>query len=431
MHKHDHHHDLNVKKVDKLGPTRVRLSLEFPADSIEQHETQVAQRYVRAAKIPGFRPGKAPVSMVKEKYKEEIRQDVVSHLLEAGLSEALQKTNLNPVSRPKINLQEVAPGKPFNFEAEFDIQPEIELKKYKGIPVKKATNDASDEEVNKTFDNLRERMSSLEPVEETKAKKGLFANLEIAYEFVDGSQPKQPAQPFTIEVGSESLLPALDKGLVDMTVGETKVLTEKFPDDYQDKKIAGKEAKFECKLLELKKKVLPELNDEFANQVREGAKLEDLRREIRENIVQSKTEESKRQQRQEVVDYLIKNNAFEVAGSMVDAQASQLMQWMEEDWKKRGMKAPNLKKEDLQNVRERAERMVRSSLVLREVAVKEKITLDETKVDARLEAIASSLGRSVEDAKKFLEGKGMLDRIRDEILTDQVFDFLLGQAKIS
>ena len=117
----DHQHDLNIKKVDRLGATRVRLTVEFPGETVSQHEKATANRYLQAARIPGFRPGKAPLKMVRERYKDEIQKDVVSHLLEAGLAEALEKTNLMPVNRPEIKLGEfsLTEGKPFEFHAEF------------------------------------------------------------------------------------------------------------------------------------------------------------------------------------------------------------------------------------------------------------------------------------------------------------------------
>lgn len=424
-----HHHDLNLKKVDQLSPTRVRLTVEYDAGAITKHEASVVNRYAQAAKIPGFRPGKAPVSLIKQKFKDEILRDIVSHLLEVGISEAIEKAKINPVSQAKVKLGEIQEGKPFGFEAEFDVQPEVELKNYKNIPLTRKPLEVNSEEVEKTLQNLRERLAVLEPMAATKPEKGNFAVVEVGFE-LENSGKKQEKETHTVEVGAERLLPNIEKALLEMAVGENREVEDSFPADYPEKEFAGKKAKFEIKLLELKKKVLPELNDDFAKQLKEGATLENIKTEITENIRSSKEAEVRRDERQTVVDYLIDNNQFEVAQSFVQNQSAQLVQWMEEDWKKRGMKMPTLKPQEEEEVKKRAEKMVRSSLLLREVAVREKISLDEERLKNRVELIAGQLGRTTDETEKFLQGRGMMEKIKDEILTDQVFEFLLAQAKI-
>lgn len=424
-----HHHDLSVKKVDHLSPTRVRLSIEFDANAITHHEAAVVSRYSRAAKIPGFRPGKAPTNLIKQKFKDEILRDIISHLLESGLSEALEKTQLNPVSQPQVKVGQVEQGKPFGFEAEFDVQPEVELKKYKSIPVDRKPVTVSEEEVEKTLKNLQERLSVLEPDPQSKPEKGSFAVVEVSFELEDGTK-KQDKQTHTVELGAERLLPNIEKALLETGVGETQVIEDSFPSDYPEKDFAGKKAKFELKLLELKKKVLPELNDEFAKQLKEGASLESIKTEIRENIKSSKEGEAHQEERQAIVDYLVKNNPFEVAQTFISNQAQQLKKWMEEDWQKRGAKMPPLQPEEEKQVMERAERMVRSSLLLRQVAEKENISLDQNRLNKRVQDISSQLGRTQEETEKLLAGRNMMDKIKDEILTDQVFEYLLSQAKI-
>jgi len=424
-----HHHDLNVKKIDHLSPTRVRLSVEFDAHAITHHEASVVNRYSQSAKIPGFRPGKAPASIIKQKFKDEILRDIISHLLEAGLSEALEKTKLNPVSQPQVKMGQVEEGKPFEFEAEFDVQPEVVLKNYKNIPIERKPVEVLEDEVQKTLQNLQERLSILEPDADNVAKKGSYAVVEVSFELEDGTK-KQDKQTHTVELGAERLLPNIEKSLLEASVGDVKQVEDAFPADYPEKDFAGKKAKFELKLLELKKKVLPELNDEFAKQLREGATFEDIKKEILENIKSSKEGEAHQAERQVVVDFLVKNNPFDVAQSFVLNQAQQLKKWMEEDWQKRGVKMPPLQPEEEKQVKERAERMVRSSLLLRQVAEQENITLDSMRLEKRISEISVQLGRSPAETEKLLTGRNMMDKIKDEILTDQVFEFLLSQSKI-
>ncbi|MFM8313704.1 MAG: trigger factor [Deltaproteobacteria bacterium] len=427
----EHSHDLNVKSVDRLSATKVRLTIEFAGDTIPKHEQMMVNRYAKSARIPGFRPGKAPASLVKEKFKDEIRRDVVSHLLEAGLHEALQQTKLSPVNRPEVQINELSEGKPFAFSAEFEVEPEITLKGYKGISLKTQVTEPSDEEVQGTFNNLRERMASLEPSTAEKAAKGNFAVVEVGFVLKDDSGKKEEPRSYTVELGAERVLPNVEKALMEMKVGESREVEETFPEEYGDKQVAGKTALFQVKLLELKNKVLPELNDAFATQLKEGATVESLTQEIKENIRQSKQEEAKRAQRQEIVDHLIAEHKFEVPASLVQEQSAALMQWMVDDFKRRGIKMPQPKNEELESIKQRAESMVKSTLILKEIAIKENIKLDTTKLESRVNEIATQLGKSVDEAEKFLSEKGITQRLRDEILTDQLFDFLISNAKIS
>lgn len=428
----DHAHDINVKKVDRLSGTRVRLTVEFTGEQVAEHERMTAGRYLQLAKIPGFRPGKAPLKMVTEKYKDDILKDVLSHLVEAGLNEACQKTNLSPVNRPKLQFggnRQLGEKTPFEFHAEFEVQPEIELRSYKGMPLKSEDLEVKDEEIGKTLDNILERMATLEPIEAKAPEKGNFAVVEVAYALKEAPEKKEPPRNFTVELGAGRLLPELEKALLEMPVGgELRAVEAKFPDDYEDKALVGKEATFEVRILELKRKSLPVLDDALAGQIRQGSTVETLRQEIRESILSSKKEDNRRSQRTQVVDFLIANNNFEVPQSSVERQMANLLQWMAEDMQKRGQKMNPLKEEDIQMVKKRAEQMVRSSLLLKEVAEKEKIAVDEAKVEERIQSIAQQLNKSAGEAHELLEGKGMLDQIRDEVLTDQVFEFLIGNA---
>lgn len=427
---HDHKHEVEVKKVDRLSATRVKLTVQLPAESVQKHEKSMTKRYMDGAKIPGFRPGKAPLSIVRERFKEDIKKDVVTHLLQSGLMEALEKTKLSPINQPNIQFEDqtFASDKPFEFHAEFEVEPEIDLKNYKNIPITKRVDDVTDEDVNKTLENLRDRLSVLEPVEGKKAEKGLYAIMEIASK-IEGVNDEQPPKPFTIEIGGDTLLPEIDAALLGMSVGEKKTVEARFPDSHVEKTLAGKKGTFDCHLMELKAKKLPDLDDSFASQIREGKTLEDLKKEIKENIAMTKGDENRREERAEILKYLVEKNKFEVPSTMIENQMKRLAVSVMEDWKQKGLPPPQWETKDIEMLKQRAEEMVKGSLLLRELAVKEKIELDESRVNARIEKIAEQRQKSLEDTMKWLEGKKFLDGLRDEVLTDQVYDFLVQNAK--
>ncbi|MBI1862375.1 MAG: trigger factor [Deltaproteobacteria bacterium] len=432
MESKDHRHDTNVKKVDRLSPTRVRLTIEMSQETVSKHENSTTQAYLRQARLPGFRPGKAPINIVKQKFKDEIRRDVVSHLLEAGIGDALHSTQLNPLNRPSIEIKPIDfdKGGPLEFSAEFEVRPDIELKSYKGIFLKRSDLDPTPEEVTKTLDNLRERFSTLEPTDQKKVEKGQFGVVELAYELVGEPKISEPKKQYTFEIGVGGLIADVDNAILAMTVGEEKAVMAKFPDNYSEKSHAGREANFEIKLLEVKKKILPELNDEFAKQMRENGTLASLQEEVTKTISDNKKKNSDKAQREQILNHLVEKNAFEVPGSLVERQAHSLIEGIQQDMRQQGYPAPKLTDEDLKNVRTRAEHLVRGSLLLHEVSKKEKIALDESRFQSRLKEIADRFQRPTEETEKMLDGKGMTERIKDDVLTDQVFEFLIQNAVI-
>ena len=196
-----------------------------------------------------------------------------------------------------------------------------------------------------------------------------------------------------------------------------------FPDDYQDKELAGKKAKFDCKLVELKKRTLPELNDAFAEMVRPGTTLEALKSDIRKNIQASREQETRRAQRQQIVDYLVKKNPFDVPRTMVELQARKLLESMAQDFKARGQKFPQLKDEEVKAVWGSAEEIVRGGLLLKRIALQENIELNDGKLKERVSFLAGQWNQSLEQAEQVLQQQGVMDRIRDEVLTDQISTF--------
>ncbi|MCB9253318.1 MAG: trigger factor [Bdellovibrionaceae bacterium] len=429
----EHAHEIKLQKVDKLSETRVRLDVEIPEDSVRNHLNQTARRYQTNAKIPGFRPGKAPMQLVQTKFKDQIEKDVVSHLLEHGLAQALHEAKVYPINRPKIQIKATGFNgtKTMQFSAEFEVRPEIKLKKYKGIPVKSPKVEISEKDVNATLSDLADRFATLEPHETESLKKGDFAVLKVGYELLDGEKKTEPAKEFTVEFGEGKLLPEIEEALSKMKIGEQKKQKAKFPENYGDKELAGRDVEFDIELLEAKKKVLPELDDTFAAQVKPGADLKALKETIEAELAENKNRERTEQQRQQVLDYLVDNHKFESPASMVAERTKFLLDRVEEDLKRRGQAFPELTDKDLKDLKDRSEKQVRGSLLLAEIAREESIKLDESKVEMRVNMIATQLNRPADEARKWLDGKGFLSQIRDEVLTDQVFDFLLKNASLT
>lgn len=430
----EHTHDIQVKNVNKLSGTKVRLTVALPEDTVRQHEKSATTKYQKQAKIAGFRPGMAPLTMIQSRYGSEIRRDVISHLLEAGLRQALEETKLYPVSEPSISLKSAiasdGPVGAIEFEAEFEVEPEVKLKKYKGIKLESKAVVVGEEEIDQTLKNLQDRLASVEPSDALKPEKGLFAVLDLSFEYRGDRPHQEPLKTYTIELGAEELLPDLEKAVMAISVGESTKVSGVLPDAYPEKHLAGKTVEFDIKLVELKKKVLPALDDKFAAQIKEGSTLEQLKTEIRTEIEQAKKVDENKAQRKALMDKLIENHSFDVPESMVAHQAQSLLKWMEDDLRRKGIKRPPAawSEDELKEANKRADSMVRSTLLLRAVAEEEKITVDELRVEAKIDAISNQMGKTPQEARTFLTGRGILDRMRDEVLTEQIFDFLIANA---
>ncbi|MBI4405477.1 MAG: trigger factor [Deltaproteobacteria bacterium] len=422
-----------VKQVDQLSNTRIRLTIEVSPEQVEQHERETTRKYVHAARIPGFRPGKAPINLVRQKYAGEIKRDLVSHLLEHSLTEALKEKNLSPISRPKIEFKgtPLAEGSPFAYEAEFEVEPELTLKNYQAIPLNSVPIEVTEDEVTKTLAQIRERLAVIEPAAETKPEKGLIASIEAGYTLLSDLSKREPAKMFSVEVGSGVLLPELEAGVMDMQVGEKRRIEATFPSDYREKELAGQRAVFDCHLVELKKKTMPELNDTLASELNKGETLEDLKNRIKEEIRASKEAQIRRQHQNKAVEFLIDQNPFEAPSSLVEAQSQKLEQWLTDERSKQGQPSEALTQEEVQSLRKRAEYLVKSSLILKQIAVLENLSVDDKKYKERVQTIATQLNRTVDETEKLLSGRGVSEQLRDEILTDQVFDFLIKHAKFT
>ncbi len=427
-------HNHNVK-VDRISPTRVRLTVEYPSESVTEYEQKAARRYLQVAQIPGFRPGKAPMKMVTEKYKDDIHKDAMQALIREGLDHAIAHEKLEPLSQPRLtNVAERKLGetKPFDFQAEFDVRPEIKLKAYTGIPVKSVDTTATDKEISDTLKNLSERFSTLEPLEGEKATKGCFAVIEIETK-LDDKENKKEAKPetVTVEVGADKLLPELDNAIQAAKVGgDWSDISAKYEDDHTNPELKGKTVNFRFRVLELKKRIVPELDDTMAGQIKPGATLETLKTDLKENIENQKKQEQKSSYRNQIVDFLVKEHSFEAPASLVEREKYKMIQRLAEEYRRMGRNPEKLKEEDQKSLQTRAEQIARGSLLLSEIANKQGFTVSEEEMMARIQEIANEIKRPMGETLKLLQEREVISEIRDEMLTEKVFEYLTQNAKI-
>src|SRR3990172_6995885 len=280
---------INVTNQD--GWKRV-LDIELPKDKVAAEFDSTYKKYQSKAKIPGFRPGKAPLEVVKSHYKDQIFGDVLESLLVQGYQEALDQTQLRPIGSPVVKDIQFEPGLPLKFTAEVEVQPEITVKDYKGIPLVKKVEEVKDEQVDQTVEYLRERNAELRPVErEAREKDIVIVDFEESY--TEKNQiKKEKFENQILELSEKTLLKDFLTNLAGVKIGQEKSFEITYPENYPNASLAGQKVSYKVKVKEIKEKILPFLNDDFAKSVGNFQTLLELRLKVRENIQKSLEQEA-------------------------------------------------------------------------------------------------------------------------------------------
>src|SRR3984957_10148058 len=270
---------------------RREIELEITADKVQKAADKITRDIVKVARIPGFRPGKAPMTLVRRRFADDIQGEVVQSLVPEALEKALGEKNLIPVTRPEVDKVEFKDGEPLKFRAVFEVLPEFELGDYKNLTVQVDEIAAGDAEVDKAVEEMRERAATFVPVEGRSAKDGDSVLIKLKGMPTEGGEPVE-ADNVMVPLGAEETLASFTENLRGTKAGETKTFQAKYPEDYPDKKLAGKTYDFTVEVQSVKEKKLPELDDDFVKEVAgekaEVATLEELRKKIRENLEASK-----------------------------------------------------------------------------------------------------------------------------------------------
>src|SRR5712664_85523 len=255
---------------------RRELDLEIPADEVTKAMERVAKEFARVARVPGFRPGKAPVSLIRRRFADDIKGEVVQSLVPERVEKAVTEQKLTPVSQPQVDKLDFNEGQPLKFRAVFEVLPEFELGDYKNLELEMPTMEITDEDVTKTIEEMRERAAAFAPVEGRAIQDGDFAQVKLLGTPEGGGDPLQ-AESVLCHIGAEETLEPFNTHLKGASAGDHKDFDGDYPADYPDPKLAGKKYHYAVEVLGIKTKKLPELNDEFAKDVSDAATLEELK----------------------------------------------------------------------------------------------------------------------------------------------------------
>ncbi|HZZ17044.1 MAG TPA: trigger factor [Candidatus Sulfotelmatobacter sp.] len=414
------------------------ISVEIPAAEVARETESQIVRYQKSARLPGFRAGHVPASIIRQRFGEGLKNDVAEALIPKYFRREAEKQGLIPVSQPRVTDLHIHDGEPLTFKASFEVLPEIQVEGYKELRADKPEIVVTEEEVEQALNSVREQHATYATVEGRALAEGDFAQASMDGKPKDGKDvADSKANPVhmddvLIEIGGKNTVPEFSQNLTGATVGEERVFDVSYPEDISDKRLAGKTFVYTVKVNGIKLKSLPELNDEFAKELGEFTSLDQVRKQIRENMEAEKRHTIEHEAKDKLVAELVKRNDFEVPESLIDRHIDLRLERGLRALAAQGMKMEDLKKMDLPRLRagqrDQAIQDVKSSLLLERIADLEKIEVNEEDVNHEVESLAQQSKQTSEAVRARLTQDGGLDRIRIRIRSEKTLNFLYHQS---
>ncbi|MBY9079420.1 trigger factor [Paenibacillus sp. HN-1] len=413
------------------------LDVEVDADRVAKALDKAFNKVVKQANVPGFRKGKVPRPIFESRFGvESLYQDAIDILLPEAYGEAVEQTDIFPVDRPEVDIEQFAKGQSFKFKAKVTVKPEVTLGQYKGVEVPVQKAEVTDEELGAELTRLQERHAELVVVEEETAVNGDIAVIDFEG-FVDGEAFEGgKAERHSLELGSNSFIPGFEEQVVGMATGDFKDIEVAFPETYHAENLAGKPAVFKVKLHEIKRKQLPELDDEFAKDVSEFETLAEYKEDLKKQLESRKAEELKGVKENAVVEAAAANAEVEIPQAMIDSEVQNMVRDFDMRLRQQGMNMDMFlsfsgqTQDDLrEQMKSDAEKRVLNNLVLEVIAKNENIEVSDEEFEAELEKMAESYRRSAEEIRSILASNGSLDSLKEEIMLRKTIDFLVENSK--
>lgn len=448
----DHQHTTQPRP---LGECEREVAVEIPADRVSAELESFVSRYQKMARVPGFRRGKTPASLVRRRFATELKQEVVESLVPKYFREEVQKLGLSPISQPRIVDFHFEDEEPLRFKAVFEIMPNIELAPYDDLKAEKANIAVAADEVERELQALRENQATYSSVEEDRGlTDGDFAQasftgtpvekqesglVDPAGNPVSSNQQTKPtgAQPVhmddvLIDIGGTNTVRDFSDHLRGAKAGEERTFPISYPEDFQDKRLAGKTLEYNVKIKGIKKKALPELNDDFAKELGDFKSLDELKTRVREQLEAQKRHEIEHTAKDKLVEELVNRNQFPVPESLIDHQVTARLERGFRALAAQGMRPEDMRKMDFGRLRsaqrDAAVREVKASLILEKIAEKERLATTDAELDTEIERLAQQSRQPAEAVRKKLSEDGGLERMRERIRNEKTLDFLYRRS---
>jgi len=417
---------------EETNPCLRELAIEVPADVVKAESDNIVNRYQKLARISGFRKGKVPASIVRQRFAEEIKGDVVEALVPRYFRDEVKKQGLSPVSQPRVTDLHMHDDEPMRFKASFEVIPDFTVAAYDDIRVSTIDTNVTDAEVEQAMQNLRDQHATYTAVEEERPlADGDFAVVSFKGTPKDGEADAKPVEvdEIMVEIGGENTIPEFSQNLRGAKAGDQRTFDVAYADDFTDKRLAGKTLTYEVTVKGIKSRSVPELNDEFAKELSTDFNtVEDLRNRLRENMKAEKEHEAEHQGKDKLVEALLERNSFPVPDALVNEQIDLRLERGLRALAAQGMRTEDMKRMDFERLRsgqrEAATREVRTALILDHIAEAENVEVPEEELNHELEAVANQSKQTLEQVRARLVENGGLDRIRHRLRNEKTLESL-------
>lgn len=411
---------MNLQVTEKkVGGVERLLQVEVPADMVKQAEEKAVRRYASSARLPGFRPGKAPPAMIRQRFGDAIRQEAVESLIQEAYKQVVGDGDVKLAAQPHVHDVKFADGEPLTFELHLEVHPEVVLPRTQGFRVTRTVRPVTDEAVQEQIDSMREHRASWSPIEDKPAEQDMVTVM-LATADDQGAIPE--GREYRIVLGGGQAIPGIEELIMTLKPGETAERPVKWPDDFPDESQRSKTKTVRVSLSDAKRKSLPDLDDAFAREMGEFETVEALRKAVRDDLEAEATREADADVRQKLIDEIIGANPFEVPPSWVNQMVSAYVQ---------AYQVPESESEAFAaRFRAMAERQVRRDLVIDTLAEREKLASSEGDIDDRVAELAAKRGMDVGKLYASLEKAGRLKEIERSITEEKVFKWLLEQNTV-
>ncbi len=427
---------MNCKVEKTKNANEVKLEITVEAEKFDEAIKKVYFKSAKYFNIPGFRKGKAPMQIVEKYYGKEIfYEDAFNEVAQDALEEAVEENKLEIVSRPDIEVTQIEKGKDLIFEAIMQTKPEVKLGKYKGIEIKKVEYNVTDKDIEHELGHMQEHNSRLISIEDRPVESGDIATIDFEG-FADGKAFEGgKAEGHELEIGSNSFIPGFEDQVIGMKIDEEKDIQVKFPEEYFSKDLAGKEATFKVKVHEIKKKELPELDDEFAKDVSEFDTLKELKESIKEKQQKQNDEKAKYETQEAVIKAVCEDIQVEIPSGMVESEIDNMLKDIEQRLSYQGLKLEQYlqmmgktEEEMKKEYEPQAIDAIKSRLALEAVIKAEKIEATDEEIDEKLKEMAKNYGK--ENDEEFLKNENVRNYLKQGLASEKAIDFLVENAKI-
>ncbi len=413
---------------------QVTLTIEVEAAEVTKAVNKAAKRLANRVNIPGFRKGKAPRIIVERHVgTDALMQEAFDLIAPQAFDNALKEQKIEPVTRPNIDIVTLEDGKDLVFKATVTPRPEVKLGDYKGLKVEKQVAEVKDEDVEKQIKNFQDRQGKMVDAPEGAAvENGDFTTLNFEG-FVDGTPFEGgKGEDYPLQIGSGSFIPGFEDQLVGAKIGEEKEVNVTFPEEYHSKDLAGKAAMFKCTIKSIKRKELPEINDELAKKVSKFDTLDELKADIRKNLEENAERKAENDQKSAAIEQATNNITVDIPAVMIDNRVTAMIQEMAMRLEQQGMKLEQYLQyagTDIAKIREdyreTAEKNVKTDLMLEEVAKAEDIKVEAKDLDAEVAAMAAAYGATPQQVQKIIKEQGRIGDLAASVLRKKTAQFII------